>query len=132
MCACKEKRKIAIGDEVEGGYVYYIDDSQYKIVKKVSFGEMTFDEASQRAQKLVDGVLWSMPSQDELRLIYHNIYLKRIGAIPGREYWTNDWYDYGNHVYTIDFWSGAFKENKNIHTSKAYFLGVAWRYLPKD
>jgi hypothetical protein len=48
---------------------------------------------------------WFLPSKDELKLIYENLYLQSIGGFSNSKYWTSSQID-ANTVQSIDFKSG--------------------------
>jgi hypothetical protein len=48
---------------------------------------------------------WSLPSKEELKLVYENLHLQSVGSFSNSKYWTSSQIDADN-VVTIDFKTG--------------------------
>jgi serine/threonine protein kinase len=109
----KEKNKVKIGDYFQGGIVCKIDNlgKHGLVCSQSDLGRYNLDDAISICNNYSnDGYSdWYLPSEEELRIVYHKLCKRKVINFSGDRYW----YKFENYNPTDDFSLNGFCDFQN-------------------
>ena len=97
---------LSIGDEHEGGIIFYLDDTGCHglVCMPEDQGEYDWNKAKAACQKLTYKGFkdWYLPTRNELEMMYKNLRLQKFGHFTKSSYWSSSVTKKGC-AWTLDF-----------------------------